>query len=425
MLSEKWNQLSQAIAERRDQAIKLTQEMVCRPSYEKEDEVQAYINRWCREKGLEPDLWEPDIEELKKSPGFVDVNYDYKGRPNQVILLKGSGGGHSLTLNGHTDVVPVEPVPWKYGGPWNPQVVDGKIYGRGSMDMKAGIAVALIVVDALRASGIGLKGDLQLQCVVDEENGGNGTLAAILRGYRSDATIFLESTGVENVAVSSRGAQFFRITIPGLESGIEYQFTHPNVIDKAFILFEAVKSYALWRAAEANHPLYAWDPTQIPSAICKINAGSWPSTFAAKCVMEGSIECLPGESIEKVKERFRAYLLQVAMQDSWMREHPPVIEYFGLRFEAGETPLDSPFIHQFTESFEAVMGSQPRYLGGGGSDLRLPVLYANSPSILFGPLGGSIHSTDEFVDIDSMMKVAQILGKFILDWCETAEERLS
>jgi acetylornithine deacetylase len=421
MSSQTWVQLSQAISERSAQLVGLTQELVRRPSYEKEAEVQAFIRDWCRERGLETDLWEPTLEELKKSAGFVDVDYDYQGRPNQVILLKGVGQGRSLTLNGHTDVVPVEPVPWKYGSPWNPELVDGKIYGRGSMDMKAGIAVAMIVIDALRGCGIHLKGDLQLQCVVDEENGGNGTLAAILRGYRSDATIFLESTGVDQVFVSSRGAQFFRITVPGLESGIEYQFTHPNVIDKAFILFEAVKSYALWRAAEANHPLYAWDPTQIPSAICKINAGSWPSTFAAQCVMEGSIECLPGEDIERVKDRFRAYLLQAASQDPWMREHPPLIDYFGLRYEAGETSLDSSFIQQFSRSFQEVSGKAPVYLGGGGSDLRLPVLYANSPSILFGPLGGSIHSTDEFVDIESMNRVAQILGKFILDWCGVAD----
>ena len=421
MTSEIWPQLSQAIAARQAEAVRLTQEMVRRPSYEKEGEVQAFIASWFRERGFQPDLWEPDIAELKKSRGFVDVDYDYQGRPNQVVLMKGQGGGHSLSLNGHVDVVPVEPVPWTHGGPWSGDVVDGKIYGRGAMDMKCGVAVAMILMDALTSCGIHLKGDLQLQSVVDEENGGNGTLAAILRGYRSDATIFLESTGVEYVPVSSRGAQFFRITVPGLESGIEYQFTHPNAIDKAFILFEAVKAYALWRASEANHPLYEWDPTRIPSAICKISAGSWPSTFAAKCVMEGSLECLPGEDIERVKEKFRAYLLETYRQDAWMREHPPVIEFFGLRYEAGETPLDSPFIQQFTRSYESVAGRLPVYLGGGGSDLRLPVLYAASPSILFGARGGSIHSTDEYVEIDSMMEVAQIMGKFILDWCEVAE----
>jgi acetylornithine deacetylase len=421
MSSNTWSKLSQAISGRKNEVVRLTQEMVRRPSFEKEADVQAFITQWWRERGLEPDIWEPDIEELKKSPGFVKVDYNYQGRPNQVILLKGTGGGHSLTLNGHVDVVPVEPVPWKYGGPWTPELKDGKIYGRGSMDMKAGIAVAMIVMDGLRECGIRLKGDLQLQCVVDEENGGNGTLAAILRGYRSDATIFLESTGVDNVLVSSRGAQFFRITVPGLESGIEYQFTLPNVIEKAFILFESVKAYALMRASEANHPLYEWDPTRIPSAICKISAGTWPSTFAAFCVMEGSIECLPGEDIEEVKDRFRAYLLQVADRDPWMHEHPPVIEYFGLRYEAGETSLESPFIRQFSSSYEEVLGKPPMYLGGGGSDLRLPVLYAKSPSVLFGALGGSIHSTDEYVDIESMMKVAQVLGNFILDWCETTD----
>ncbi|MGW8225400.1 MAG: ArgE/DapE family deacylase, partial [Anaerolineales bacterium] len=76
---------------------------------------------------------------------------------------------------------------------------------------------------------------------------------------------------------------------------------------------------------------------------------------------------------------------------------------------------------EFTRSYQHVTGNQPAILGGGGSDLRLPILYANSPSALFGPTGGAIHSTDEYVDIDSVMEVARILGRFILDWCAVAD----
>jgi acetylornithine deacetylase len=260
-----------------------------------------------------------------------------------------------------------------------------------------------------------------MQFVVDEENGGNGTLAAITRGYRSDGTIFLEQTGSDYLVVSSRGAHFFRVTVQGVEVGIEFQFTQPNAIEKAFKLFRAVQGYALWRAAQAGDPLYDHDPTKIPSAICKIHAGNWPSTLPAQCIMEGSIECLPGEDIDKVMQQFEAYLLEAARQDEWMRQHPPRIEWFGLRYEAGLTQPDDPFVRSLSTAVETITGSQPIVVGGGGSDLRLPVLYANSPSVLFGPSGGAIHSTDEYVDVDSVMRVAQILGKFILDWCGTAD----
>ena len=268
MTENKWTELSEAIASRRDMAVNLIQEMVRRPSIDSEADVQAYIADWWRDRGLETDIWEPDIDELKQHKAFVDVDYDYKGRPNQVLLIKGEGGGRSLTLNGHVDVVPVDSAPWTYGGPWSGEFVEGRIYGRGAVDMKGGLAVGMIVIDSLRQCGIKLKGDLQMQFVADEENGGNGTLAAVLRGYRSEGTIFLEPTSPEYLVVSSRGAQFFRITIPGKEAGIEYQFTNPNAIDKAFIIFQAVQSYALWRASQADHPLYDWDPTKIPVAIC-------------------------------------------------------------------------------------------------------------------------------------------------------------
>jgi acetylornithine deacetylase len=137
--------------------------------------------------------------------------------------------------------------------------------------------------------------------------------------------------------------------------------------------------------------------------------------------MEGSLECLPGEDIQQVREAFRAYLLQVAGQDAWLKDHLPQIEWFGLWYEAAETPQDSPLISHFSASYQAVVGKVPVVLGGGGSDLRLPILYADSHTAHFGPNGASIHSTDEYVEIASVMLVAQVLGRFVLDWCEPAE----
>ena len=420
MVNDAWSRLSTAIAARRELAVTLIQEMVQRPSIDSEVAVQAYIQDFWRQRGVQTDLWSPAMDELRSHRAFVPVEYDYSQRPNQVVYIKGSGTGRSLALNGHVDVVPVDPAEWTYGGPWSGTYVDGKVYGRGAVDMKGGVAAGMLVLDALLECDLRLRGDLQMQFVADEENGGNGTLGAILRGYHADATIFLEPTSPNFLIVSSRGAQFFRITVPGVEAPIEHTMTTVNVIEKAFLLFKAVQDYACWRVSSATHPLYDLDPTKIPVAVCKIQAGSWPSTFAAQCVMEGSLECLPGEDIVAVREDFRHYLLQVASQDAWLHDHPPVVEWFGLWFESAQTPLDAEMITQFKASYAAVTGSQPVVLGGGGSDLRLPILYANSPSAHFGPSGGSIHSTDEYVEIDSVLQVAQIVGRFVLDWCGIA-----
>jgi acetylornithine deacetylase len=445
-----WPELSRAIADRRQLALSLIQELVRRPSYESEAAVGEFIADFWRQRGLQPHLWELDLDELRRHPAFIEVDYPYTGRSNLVVSFKSRSpviagaaqrpdgqvsdlplgwvrrAGRSLALNGHLDVVPVDPAgQWEHGGPWSGAFVDGRVYGRGACDMKGGLALSMIVMDALLECGVRLEGDLHMQYVVDEENGGNGTLAALLRGYRADGTIFLEPTSPQLLVVSSRGAQFFRITVPGVEGGIEYQAVIPNAIEKAFRVFAAVQEYQLQRAAQVDDPLYAHDPTKVPGAVCTIRAGNWPSTLPAECVMEGSIECLPGEEIEDIKLDFARHIQQAAQADDWLREHPPRLEYFGLRLESSLTDPDSELVQCLSQAAAAVTGSTPLVVGGGGSDLRLPIRYAGSPSVLFGPRGGAIHSTNEYVELDSVMEVAQILGRFILDWCGAAEPGIS
>ncbi len=410
-----------ALARQKELITQLIADLVRIPSINDESRVQAYIESFFREDSFSIDSWQPDLIELSSHPAFVKVDYDYQNRKNMVVILKGKGGGRSLTLNGHMDVVPADlNAVWKHTNPFSGTVENNRVYGRGAVDMKAGLAIMMVLAKVLRASAIELKGDLQLQFVIDEENGGNGTLACILRGYCSDATLFLEPTSANYIVVSSRGAHFFRIVVPGVEGGIEYQHSLPNAIDKATILYQAVKYYALWRASQANSPLYDHDPTKIPAAICKIQAGNWPSTLPAQCIMEGSIECLPGEDIDQICREFSSYINEVAQQDEWMRDHPPQLEWFGLKFEAGLTDPNHEFVQTLKDVAKETLGIAPQIVGGGGSDLRLPVLYAQSPSVLFGPSGGAIHSTDEYVEIDSVMDILQVIGRFVLQWCEVA-----
>lgn len=408
-----------ALVEERERVTHLISDLVRIPSVNDESGVKNYIEHFFSVMEFSVDVWEPLVQELSRHPAFVPVDYDYTERKNMVVMIKGQGGGRSLTLNGHMDVVPADPAGvWKHTDPFSGAIDNHRVYGRGSVDMKAGLAIMMVLAKVIRDLQIKLKGDLQLQFVVDEENGGNGTLACITRGYRSDATVFLEPTSPNYLVISSRGAHFFRIIVPGVEGGIEYQYSIPNAIDKAMTLFQAVKDYALWRASHADSPLYAHDPTKIPAAICKIYAGNWPSTLPAQCVMEGSIECLPGEDIDQICQQFSSFIYEVARQDEWMRQHPPTVEWFGLRYEAGLTDPNHELVRLLTTITQKNLGITPQVVGGGGSDLRLPVLYAQSPSVLFGPAGGAIHSTDEYVEIDSVMDVLRVLGEFILQWCQ-------
>lgn len=412
-----------AVEECRESIVSLLQELVRVPSVVgsgREGEAQAIVLRELTKLGTAPDIWEPDLEEIRRHKAFVPVARDYKDRPNVVAVVKGAGGGRSLAFNGHIDVVPVDPnTKWEHG-PWSADRVGSRIHGRGSADMKGGVVAGIVALQILKGLGVKLKGDVAFHSVADEEDGGNTTLACILRGYKADATVFLEPTGPALMFVSSRGAQFFRIRVRGQEGGIEYRYQIPSAIEKAIKVFEAVEGYANWRESQARDPLYELHPTKIPVAVCKIQGGAWPSTVPGECLLEGSLECLPGEEIREVREQFRAYILQVSSTDPWLKEHPPEVEWFGLMLESGLTGADAAIVKAVQAAAEAVTGQPPLAVGGGGSDLRLPVLYAGSQAVLFGPGGGPIHSVDEWVDIDQVVAVTKIAARLACDWCGVA-----
>ncbi|MBW7455794.1 M20/M25/M40 family metallo-hydrolase, partial [Paenibacillus sepulcri] len=148
--------------------------------------AQQVIMEKFNELGLEIDVFEPENERLYAYKE-ADRGHYYENRPNVVGVWKGTGGGRSLILNGHIDTMPFDQLDKWTSHPLQPTRSEGKLYGRGSCDMKAGVAAMIMAVENLVKHGMRLKGDVILQSVVDEEGGGNGTLACLDRGYRADA----------------------------------------------------------------------------------------------------------------------------------------------------------------------------------------------------------------------------------------------
>ncbi|MGH9662949.1 MAG: M20/M25/M40 family metallo-hydrolase, partial [Bryobacteraceae bacterium] len=190
-------QFCQYVDDHQDRLIEIVGELVRIPSENTppsgaEGECQQRIAAFLRECG-----WEPVSYELSEVPGLrahglYCGDRDYTGRPNVGARRHGTGGGRSLLLSGHIDTVPRGTQPWTRD-PFGAQREGNRIFGRGSNDMKGGIAVNLFVLEALTALGIDLAGDLLFETVVDEEFGGvNGTLAGRLRGFNADAAILSE-----------------------------------------------------------------------------------------------------------------------------------------------------------------------------------------------------------------------------------------
>ena len=410
----------------KDRLINLVSKLTQFDSYiGDEKEIAYFIKDELNNIGLDVRSMDVDHELIKKRKEYIPMPEDtsYDDRPNIYGTLKGSGDSNSrpLYLFGHTDVVPVdENTTWKYP-PFSGQIVDNKIYGRGSADMKGGVGVAIVTLEILKKLNIKLKGDVVGQFVIEEEAGGNGTLFAAIKDEFSSrgACIMLEPTGSNQIMVSNRGAQYFRITVPGTEGGTEYHREIDSAIDNAYIVIKAIKKFSDYRESVVKHPLYEHErTTKVPTAVGRIMSGAWPSTIPGEAILEGTVECLPGENIDEIVEEFKNFIIKDISSHDWFKKNKIKFEKFGLFFESGITDPDHEFIKILSNSTISSINKKPQVIGGGGSDLRLPVNINKCPTVLFGPGGGPIHSVDEWVSTEELFKMLQICLLTAVDWCE-------
>ena len=423
------------VESKRNEIIELTRSLVRIPSVAGEEaNCQDFVLDRLRRLGARLDVWEPKISELKDHPAYSDVEkYEepklrsYEGRPNVVATFQGSGGGKSLVLNGHVDVVPSGPREMWTHDPWGGEVEEGRLYGRGAVDMKGGLAAMIAAGQVIAEAGVSLRGNLILESVVDEEPGGNGTLACLLRGYKGNAAIFTEPSqifGRGAIGVASTGVSAYRIKVKGRSGhpstggfGPEYV----SAIDKASKLLGAIKDFNSIRQREGlavNHPLYRALPLTNMIGVGKIRAGDWFSIMPDLCVIEGSMECFPREDIEETKKKFVDYVQRFAHLDPWMRSNPPEIEFFGIHMVPTEVRTDEPIVTTVRDFVREVLKTEPLVFGlPAGSDLRIFTEYAGTPAVHFGPGGGGTHGSDEFVLVDDVIDVTKVLVSTICAWC--------
>ncbi|RLB88645.1 MAG: acetylornithine deacetylase, partial [Deltaproteobacteria bacterium] len=176
MKTDREEEVLNLIEKKRNHIIDFLKELISFPSETgNEAEIQRFIAGRLETMGLTVDAWEPDHEALKKHPAYVPTDRDYTDCPNVVGIYKGTGNGKSLLFNGHVDVIPEGPLDaWEHQ-PWSGDIVGDRLYGRGTSDMKSGLAAMTMAMEFLMKAGIKLKGDVILEYVVDEEQTGNGT----------------------------------------------------------------------------------------------------------------------------------------------------------------------------------------------------------------------------------------------------------
>jgi len=408
-----------------DDIVQFTQELVRIPSENKmpsgfEKECQEYVIDFLKGIGLEVDSFLPtDVKGLTEHPYYL-AGRDYENRPNVVGVWKGTGGGKSLIISGHIDTSPKEP--WFDNEPFGGQISDGRIYGRGTFDMKGGLAAGLMAVKFLKEAGIKLKGNVVLESVVDEEYGGaNGTLATLIKGYKGDAVIIPEPTEMV-ICPATRGDQNFKVIIQGT-AGMPYTTGEwINPVYGIASIIKGLKQFEQIRLENTRlHPLYEKVPNPLPVIIKKLKAGEIEENGALGIPSESwllvGVQTFPPTTEKQVDGEFFTFMDSLIESDSELKMNPPRYEKRFRYVEPMETDANSPIVKEIRNSFRKITGREGEVKGAPfPCDAFLFSKY-DIPVVCFGPAGGNAHAPNEFVSIKELVDLTKIFATIIFNWC--------
>jgi acetylornithine deacetylase len=383
-----------------------------------EQEAQHFMAQKLRTLGAEVEILRSDFAQLQHHPAFCDDGVSFDERLNVIGRWPGTGGGRSLILNGHMDVVPVGNLQlWQYP-PFSGAVENGWLHGRGACDMKAGLASAVFAMEALRNLGVRLQGDVLLESVIGEESGGVGTLTTLVQGWRADAAIIPEPTRLRSCPVHS-GALSFRIRITGRAIHASMKRFGVSAVEKFQQIFEAIEDLDRARHLQYRNPIFEFADNVAPICIGTVAGGDWLSTVPETVVAEGRFGVFPGEAVGAARAALAATLKSVTAADPWLREHPPTLEWIEGQFEPGQTSLSEPIVAALSDAHAAVMGEAPIVQGVPyGSDLRLFTVHGGVPAILYGPGDVALaHTVEERVALEEVFTCARTLAWLMIRWC--------
>lgn len=379
--------------------------------------AQDFVAAEVQRLGLEYTRLVPDLDAIRHHRLFRQTDYDYRERPVIIGQARGRGGGRSLVLNAHADIVgPGDHQRWTHP-PFAAVRAGDRIVGRGAADDKGPLTALLFGLVCARAVSGGLAGDVTFMSVADEEVGGMCTLAALAAGYTGDAGLVGEPTGLA-IAPASRGASSFRLDITGREAHSGTAFLGVNAIEKAMLYAQAMRQLEADLDRQRPHPLYAALPVTHCFNIGRIEGGSWAGVVPGSCTLEVTAGAVAGESVAQLRSWVLERIEMVTAADPWLREHPPVLTWTQLNFEPGFTPAEHPFVQAALSAGERVLGHKPELLPLlGGSDLRfftdfgIPAAHVGCGAMLDG------HTYDEAVTVTRLLQCTELVAELILDWC--------
>ncbi len=419
-----------------DHVVALTQDLVRIPSVNPKFQAEQGLNR-------ESDV-QDRIEEELRPLGFDLDRWDaLEGRPNVTGDLPGSED-KSMILCGHIDVVPVgDAGVWKRD-PFGGQLEDGRVWGRGAVDMKGGVAACISAARAIRKAGVELEGRLSIHSVVDEEAGGFGAMDLVSRQNTKLAkhAIVAEPTWGD-VIPAEGGLSWVRVTIFGKQAHAGWRFNSlwpqhdspdrlepgVNAIELANRFLSALRDFETSRCRANNHPL-------MPAGLATINPGMIMGgagmgadgnpavmTNAAMipdvATMVLDYKFMPQEDFADVRREFEDFVDHFAGMDPWMRENPPTIEWdlWGLNFPPMDTPVDHPLTQSVLTWATDLQEKAPRIKGFEAVTDAAHYAGKGVVPILYGPSGDGFHGDNECVDVTSLIETTKVIAASVIDMC--------
>jgi acetylornithine deacetylase len=380
-----------------------------------EEAVASWAAGALRELGLSVEVVSPDPAAIRADPAWPGEEMVRTSLP-VVIGRAGRPGGRRVILSGHLDVVPPGDLATWTADPWGGEIRDGSLYGRGACDMKGGVAAIMAAVRALGASGEleRLDGELIVALVPSEEDGGQGTLAAIRAGVTGDVAIIPEPSNLE-IVVAHAGAITFRLSVPGRAAHASQRREGISALDKLWVLSKALEADEARRNAAETDPLMTVLGLPYPTIIGIVSGGEWASTVLDRVTADGRYGVRLGQTAAEAEAELRAAVAAACASDEFLRDHPATVEITGGRFGSARLASDHTLPVGIADVAERVTGRRPALLGEPyGADMQMFVNVGGTPCVIFGPGDVKVaHSADEHVPLDEVEACAQVLAAWL------------
>ena len=405
----------------RSELIELASALIRIPSFKTEETAVArFLDAFFRERGYD-----------------VNLQAIEPGRFQTIATLRGTGGGASLMLNGHTDINALTRR-WRRD-PWTPTLEGDRLYGHGVQNMKGGLASIIVAAEAVRRSGMRLAGDLVVACVAGETQGGEGTHHLMQSGLRTDAAVVAEPFGADNLVTVHSGIVHMAIHTYGVTGHIGRLEGTVNAVETMTAVIEALRGVRFRHTPRPDLP-----------AFPRLNVGSIlggrgrdyvlvePPYVPDLCTIIVDVHFLPGMTVDGIVADIRGALDPIAARDPRLRyeiEIPPPEHFKGRRrlvMDPFDMPIEAPIVRAVARSYRAVMGQEPKAIGtvlphSYSADDTCHLWKAGIPCLLYGPatIRGSADEDDACVLVSEMETVARVLAVTALDVCRRAPADLA